>query len=110
MSDIDQLPWSAPKISPDQQRYLEELYPRYFKNCRRIFASSGFEKERAHFDDIAVIPNVAIDPQCSDFEFSEKASILLFVGNLNYAANIDGLAFFNDSILPNLAGGSLTYS
>ena len=103
--DIDQLPWSAPQISPDQRRYLTELYPRCFKKCRRVFASSDSERQQAHFDEIVVIPNVALAPERSDdFESSEKAPILLFVGNLNHAANIDGLAFFIDSILPKLAG------
>src|SRR6516165_9200636 len=54
--DIDQLPWSAPQISPDQRRYLTELYPRCFKKCRRVFASSDSERQQAHFDEIVVIP------------------------------------------------------
>jgi glycosyltransferase involved in cell wall biosynthesis len=101
--DIDELPWSARQISPDQRRHLEELYSRCFRKCRMVFASSGVEKQHAHFDGIAVIPNVAIDPQRSAFESSEKSPVLLFVGSLNYSANIDALAFFSDSVMPTVA-------
>ena len=103
--DIDELPWAASRqTSIDRRQYLSDLYSNCFKKCRKVFASSHLVRQQAHFDDIAVIPNVAIDPELSNFESSEKAPILLFVGNLNYSANIDGLIFFNDSILPDLAG------
>lgn len=102
--DIDELPWLASRqTSTDRQQYLSDLYSNCFRKCRRVFASSHLERQRAHFDGIAVIPNVAVDPELGNFESSEKAPILVFVGNLNLSANIDGLNFFNDFIVPDLA-------
>jgi glycosyltransferase involved in cell wall biosynthesis len=103
--DIDELPWSASRqTSTDQQRHLSDFYSNCFRKCRRVFASSDPERQRAQFDDIAVIPNVAVDPELAISESSDKAPILLFVGNLNHAANTDGLIYFKNSILPDLAG------
>ncbi len=102
MWDIDELPWLARQASTEEQRNLADLYSSCFRRCRRVFASSQVEKEQARFDDIAVIPNIAIDPEITDSESSDKAPILLFVGNLNLSGNRDGLIFFNDSILPHL--------
>jgi glycosyltransferase involved in cell wall biosynthesis len=102
--DIDELSWSAShQASIDRQQYLSELYSN-FRKCRRVFASSHLEREQAHFDEITVIPNVAFDPELRNLASSEKAPALLFVGNLNYSPNMDGLIFFNSSVLPELAG------
>ena len=101
--DIDELSWSGSRqTSTDRQQYLAEIHSN-FRKCRRVFASSKLERQQAHFDDIAVIPNVAVDPGLGNFESSEKGPILLFVGNLNYSPNMDGLIFFNNSVLPKLA-------
>ena len=103
--DIDELPWSASRqTSNDLQQNLLDFYSNCFGKCRRVFASSHLERQRAHFDDIAVIPNVVIDPESGNFESSGKAPTLLFVGNLNHSPNTDGLIFFNNSVLPELAG------
>ena len=101
--DIDELSWSASRqASTDRQQYLSELSSN-FRKCRRVFASSHLERKQAHFDEITVIPNVAFDPGLRNPAPAEKAPVLLFVGNLNYSPNMDGLIFFNGSVLPELA-------
>jgi len=103
--DIDELPRLAPnQTSIDQQRQLADFYSNCFARCRKVFASSDFERRHARFDNIEVIPNIANAPQLGDFESSEKAPVLLFVGNLNYPPNLEALAFFNNFVLPDLAG------
>jgi glycosyltransferase involved in cell wall biosynthesis len=103
--DIDELPRLAPgRTSPDQQQQLVDFYSNCFRKCRKVFASSHYEKRQARFDTIDVIPNIANDPQLGEFESAEKAPVLLFVGNLNYRPNLQALAFFDASILPPLLG------
>jgi len=101
--DLDELSWSdSRRSSTDREQYLSEVHAN-FRKCRRVFASSRLERQQAHFDDVSVIPNVAVEPEPGNFGSSEKAPALLFVGNLNYPPNMDGLIFLNDSILPALA-------
>jgi glycosyltransferase involved in cell wall biosynthesis len=96
--DIDELPWAT---SADQQ-HVADFYTNCFGRCRKVFASSHYEKQLARFENIEVIPNIAIDPQLGDFEPSEGTPTLLFVGNLNYKPNLEGLTFFHDSVLRHL--------
>jgi glycosyltransferase involved in cell wall biosynthesis len=102
--DIDELARLPPnQTSTDQQRQLADFYSNCFGRCRKVFASSDFERRQARFDNIEVIPNVADDPGPGDVDSSDKAPVLLFVGNLNYPPNLEALVFFNNFVLPDLA-------
>jgi hypothetical protein len=98
-----ELPWLALPTSTDQQRELSERYSKLFGKCRKVFACSALVKLQAQLGEIVVVPNVAIEPEIGSFDASEKPPTLVCVGNLNYAANIEGLGYFVKSILPDLA-------
>jgi len=101
--DVDEFPWSASRqASNEQERQLSDLYSSCFRKCRKVFVSSEVERQRAHFDDVEVIPNVAVDPELDPADLQERVPTLLFVGNLNHPPNREGLTAFNDSILPDL--------
>lgn len=101
--DIDEWPWRRlDETSSKRQQDHAELYSRCFSRCRKVFASSESEKQRANLGDIVVIPNVANVPEFTEPEVTGKRAGLLFVGNLNYPPNIDALMFFRESILPDL--------
>ena len=102
--DVDEFPWPVSRQpSTEEERQLSDLYSRSFGKCRKVFVSSHLERQSAPFDPVEVIPNVAVDPGLDAADLSEKASTLLFVGNLNHPPNREGLKIFNDSILPDLA-------
>jgi len=106
--DIDELPWhSRPAdegageqpIAGDQLDRLKADFARCVGKCRVIIGCSRLERP-ADCAGFKVVPNVARRPACAGAATAVREPRLLFVGNLNYLPNIDGLAFFNDQVLP----------
>jgi glycosyltransferase involved in cell wall biosynthesis len=106
--DIDELPWQLREagrnaglgpISRDQQKSISDAFLDCVNKCQMVFACSP-EERLENQADITVIPNVVINPEITEFESPGKSPSLLFVGNLNFLPNIDGLDFFRQSVLP----------
>lgn len=110
--DIDELPWSlrqprpgeTPRPMPDDRLERDRAsFARCVGKCRLVIGCSRLERptDCAAF---AVVPNVARRPTSAGRETAVADRSLLFVGNLNYSPNIDGLTFFKDQVLPILEG------
>lgn len=103
--DIDELPWTAKRLaagvtsaSPPPAQ-LDPAYVRGAQKSRVVLGCSAREKLPGARR-FVVMPNVAASPLIDDAAPVARDSSLLFVGNLNYAPNVDALEFFQNEILP----------
>lgn len=99
--DIDELPDFVRYSGARPDAKLEQLtadYMRAVENCKAVIGSSDLERPPG-CDKYNAIPNVVNMPRV-EAAMSEKNISLLFVGNLNFAPNVEGLVFLAEKVLP----------
>lgn len=103
--DIDELPWTAKRhadgVASTPSSHMDPVYARGAQKSRVVLACSAREKLPGARR-FVVMPNVAPLPSIDAYAPVERDSSLLFVGNLNYAPNVDALEFFQNEVLPPL--------
>jgi glycosyltransferase involved in cell wall biosynthesis len=106
--DIDELPGPLRHAAPaaavaavpaGQLERLRVDFARCIDKCRLVIGCSPLERP-AGCSRFAVVPNVVRRPAPAAAAPTADDRRLLFVGNLNYPPNADGLAFFADQVLP----------
>ncbi len=93
--------WNRKRLVRFEQRCLD-LGASLFCSERDRLSLLGTEERRNAF----VVPNVHHDPSFATYDFGDGFSnrnTLLFVGALNYQPNVEGLAWFIESIWPSFA-------
>ncbi|MBC8127661.1 MAG: glycosyltransferase [Gloeobacteraceae cyanobacterium ES-bin-144] len=106
--DIDELPWHLRpsgwdgKMNPAPNETTELIRTTFASDankCKRIFGSSILERPE-NCTKFTAIPNIIRFPKLPADDPAARNPSLLFVGNLNFSPNTDGLLFFHDQILP----------
>jgi len=105
--DIDELPWSvsrptaAPPVTRDVSPAVDPMYARGAAKARVVMASSAREQPPGA-KQFVVVPCVV--PICADAAPITDVTdpSFLFVGNLNYAPNVDALVYLQEALLPAL--------
>ena len=110
--DIDEIPWflrspgsngDLRTRSAERRDRLSAAFSGCMSKCRLVIGCSRLERP-SDCAEFAVVPNVVRAPSAAGATEPVTDGSLLFVGNLNHAPNVDGLAFFCDQVLPLLDG------
>jgi glycosyltransferase involved in cell wall biosynthesis len=106
--DLDELPWTVrrPRFGHgaadagklEHERTIGHLYATHASRVQRLYVCSELELDPMARH-MAVIPNVVKVPE-GVAEPPASARDILFVGNLNYSPNVDGLRSFVTQVWP----------
>lgn len=103
--DIDELPWTAKRLAAgvtSASAPAAQLDPAYARGAQksRVVLGCSARETLPGARRFVVVPNVAPLPSGDSAAPFEQDSSLLFIGNLNYAPNVDALEFFQNEVLP----------